>query len=209
MLKIYLSGGMKSQEWRQKIRTSIKNAIFFDPSSPGLEKPTEYTAWNLQMMRKADVVFCFLENEASGIGMALEAGFARALNKLVIFVNERASDIEPSSQKFDTIVATADVSFSALEEGIEFLRKLTEAYEQKEEMMSKQKSGKWEAKLPTEIGRYFFFETEEVGVEDSFFDPDNSASIRWFEDLLRGGGLIYSQPMWVPELPVGKTASKK
>jgi nucleoside 2-deoxyribosyltransferase len=115
MLTVYLSGGMKS-DWQDTVKSSIYNAEWIDPSRHGLSKPDEYTAWDLLGVRKADIVFAYLaEDNPSGIGLALEVGYAKALGKTIVFVDERGGYT-------DIVRSTADVWCDNLDEGIGILR---------------------------------------------------------------------------------------
>ena len=114
-MKVYLAGGMHSN-WREPIKQAM---ACYDPHDHGCVDEQEYTAWDLAGIRRADVLFAYLDaDNPSGYGMATEIGYARALGKLVIFVCEPA---HPQHQYFGMCRAMADVTYTTLEDGIHFL----------------------------------------------------------------------------------------
>lgn len=120
-MTVYLSGGMQSN-WREEVFAACPTLSFVSPQSHGLDVPGEYTAWDLLGVRHGHVLFAYLEaDNASGIGLSLEVGYAKALNKLIIFVDEKPR----TNSHLDIVRATADVCFGTLAEGIRYLRSLT------------------------------------------------------------------------------------
>lgn len=66
-----------------------KKALYFDPRSHQLRQARDYVQRDLAFIQTADIVFAYLEkSNPSGFGLAVELGFARALGKRIIFVNE-------------------------------------------------------------------------------------------------------------------------
>lgn len=51
MITVYLSGGMHS-EWREFVKDSVPRLAYIDPCEHGLDKPGEYTAWDLFGVRQ-------------------------------------------------------------------------------------------------------------------------------------------------------------
>ena len=115
--KIYLAGGMNS-EWRGRVK-QIPNMVFFDPKLKPDKHWSEYVTWDVHFVKQCDICFAYMEKmNPSGYGMAAEMGYARALNKTVIFV------LEPGHEKdryFQFLKQFADVVFSDLNSGIEYL----------------------------------------------------------------------------------------
>ena len=121
MKSIYLSGGMRSN-WASQVTEKVKNFICFDPKDKQLEHDfRQYTAWDLFYVRQCDIFLCYIEKDnPSCLGLALELGYAKALNKLVVLV------IEPENEKFkdkyfDILRASANVNFTNLNEAITFI----------------------------------------------------------------------------------------
>src|SRR5262245_9766764 len=84
---VYLAGGFRTK-WRDRVRR-LEGFIFLDPSQHHLREPRNYTAWDLDAIRRADVVLAYLEKEnPGGYALALEVGYAKALNKRVLFVED-------------------------------------------------------------------------------------------------------------------------
>ena len=80
-MKIYLSGGMHSG-WQKTVKDRLHMTIY-DPRDHQFSHPQSYTAWDRLAIQKCDLVLAYMENDnPSGIGMALEVGYARALNKI-------------------------------------------------------------------------------------------------------------------------------
>jgi len=86
-MKVYLSGGMRSN-WQDIFIEGYPEIEFIDPRSHGLSDPKEYTKWDMEGVRKADLVIAYLEkSNPSGLGLAFEIGYAIGLGKPVIFEN--------------------------------------------------------------------------------------------------------------------------
>lgn len=67
-------------------------AVFFDPRAHGLTESRDYVKRDLSHVRKADIIFAFLEkSNPSGFGLAVELGFAHALSKRIILIDEVGS----------------------------------------------------------------------------------------------------------------------
>jgi len=85
--------------------------------------PAHYTAWDLSHIKASDILFaCMDKDNPSGYGLALEIGYAKALGKTVILVDEKSSENEEFRRYFAIAKETADVYFESLDEGINFLK---------------------------------------------------------------------------------------
>jgi nucleoside 2-deoxyribosyltransferase len=94
MSKVYLAGGMRSG-WQETVMAACPGVEWLDPRTHGLRDPKEYTAWDLQAVRDADVVFAYLEkSNPYGFNLAFEVGYAHALGKPIIFVDEKHAGTE-------------------------------------------------------------------------------------------------------------------
>lgn len=117
---IYLAGGFKSG-WQAKVVGQLPNYTFLDPSQHNIQDPVEYTRWDLNAVRACDIVLAYMEStNPGGYSLALEIGFAHALGKTVLLVDEIK---DPSISKYFEMVRQCSVSiFSNLGQAIEYLR---------------------------------------------------------------------------------------
>jgi nucleoside 2-deoxyribosyltransferase len=92
-MKIYLAGDMKSG-WQDRFAAMLPARLeLIDPRSHGLSDPAAYTAWDLEGVRRADTVVAYMgPHNPSGFGLSIEAGYAHALGKPIIFVDEMTVD---------------------------------------------------------------------------------------------------------------------
>lgn len=121
--KVYLSGGLGS-DWQSKVIKQLgKDFIMYNPREHGLENPKEYTAWDLYHIKTCDLVFAYMEGDnQSGYGLTLEIGYAKALEKTIILVDERSQCDPAFETNFHIVKESASVSFDNLDSGIEYLR---------------------------------------------------------------------------------------
>lgn len=90
MLKVYLAGGMKSG-WQDEVIHKVPDCIFLDPRSHGLIDENQYTRWDLEAIQASNLVFAYLEKtNPGGYALALELGYAKALGKPIILVDEKS-----------------------------------------------------------------------------------------------------------------------
>lgn len=121
-MKIYLSGGSRGDWQDDLIRAITTNGVeFIDPRDWADEQdPQVYTAKDLAGVEAADLVIAFLDDgNPSGIGMALEVGYAKALGKSIV------SFIAPSNPKaryFDIVKAASTTSFTDYKKFVLLLR---------------------------------------------------------------------------------------
>jgi len=125
-MKIYLSGGMRSG-WQQRLKKLLrawlrnmeKNVTYYDPTMHGLDDSPQYTFWDLEHIRKCDLVFAYMERDnPSGIGLALEVGYALGLGKPIILVNESERPY------FDIVENAASVTTDNFEKGVFLLQRM-------------------------------------------------------------------------------------
>jgi hypothetical protein len=122
-LKVYLAGGFKSG-WQDQVIKALPAYDYLDPRSHGFEEKSEYTAWDLEAVRRSDFIFAYLEStNPGGYALALEVGYAKALGKFVVFVDEK-TPADPSVGRYLAMVSeTADVSLANIQEGIAFMQR--------------------------------------------------------------------------------------
>jgi hypothetical protein len=122
-LRIYLAGGFKSG-WQNRLIMALPSFDYFDPRAHGLAMKKEYTAWDLEAIRRCDCVFAYFESQnPGGYALALEVGFAKALGKFVIFVDEKSPSDTQAGRYLEMVAETVDVHFNTFQEGIDFLGK--------------------------------------------------------------------------------------
>ena len=131
-MKVYLAGGMRTN-WQDTVKAITryypeKNFTFFDPRD---KQPTsterkmsleEYGTWDLHFIKQCDIVFAYMEKtNPSGVGMAIEIGYAYGIGKTVILVLE-----EGNEHQLDRYIVfmkkAAHVTFNNLEDGINYLK---------------------------------------------------------------------------------------
>ncbi len=122
--KIYLAGGMKSG-WQDNVINRFLNKFdFFNPRDHQLDKSSEYTIWDLHFVKESDILFAYMEKDnPSGFGLTLELGFAKALNKTIILVDERSAVNESFANRFKIVRESSSITFNNIEDGIKFLER--------------------------------------------------------------------------------------
>ena len=122
--RIYLAGGFRG-EWHEYIIGKLgDNFTFFDPKNHSLESVKMYTAWDLYHVDKCDILFGYMAaDNPSGYGLALEIGYAKAKNKLIILVDERSKNDIEFSKYFSICHESSNVIFENLDDAIEYLKK--------------------------------------------------------------------------------------
>jgi hypothetical protein len=116
---MYLAGGFRSG-WQRKVCERLGEIyLILDPSAHGILDRCEYTKWDLDAIRKCDVVLAYMESSnPAGYSLTLEVGFAHALGKVIIFVDE----VDPDRTRFfDMVHAIASRVYSSLDDALEAL----------------------------------------------------------------------------------------
>lgn len=115
-LVVYLAGGFHSR-WQDVVRARLPNLEFLDPSQHNIESPEEYTAWDLEAVRRCDVLFGNMEaSNPGGYALALEIGYAKALGKRIYLVDALVD--EKARKYFEMVRQCADLTFQDLESAI-------------------------------------------------------------------------------------------
>lgn len=116
-MRVYLAGGMKSG-WQEVVKSAVPDHVYIDPSTHNLVEPDQYTMWDLAGVNRCDWVFAYMEeSNPSGIGMAVEIGYAKALNKPIIFVDGKKED-----HRLGMVRSCASMIVQDLDTGIMFLQ---------------------------------------------------------------------------------------
>ena len=122
---VYLSGGHYSG-WQDKVVIADESFAYKDPSKNGLTDPKLYTEWDLDAIRNSDIIFAYLEEKnPGGYALSLEIGYAAALGKLIILVDEKSLCSRDVGQYLKIVQETSNIVFDTLEEGINYLKKLS------------------------------------------------------------------------------------
>lgn len=88
-MKIYLAGGMKSG-WQDTVKERVKQHEYYDPRIDTDQlRNFNIAQQDFAGVDWADMVFAYFEiDNPSGIGLALEVGYAVAGGKRVVIVDE-------------------------------------------------------------------------------------------------------------------------
>lgn len=117
---IYLAGGFRSG-WQLKVMAMLPGFDFLDPSAHEIQDPAAYTKWDLDAIRKSDIILAHMESSnPAGYALALEIGFAHALEKEVILV-DRIED-PTISRYFEMVRQCSNKIFHAMPEAIQYLQ---------------------------------------------------------------------------------------
>jgi nucleoside 2-deoxyribosyltransferase len=120
---VYLAGGFKSG-WQTELMKELPEYDYFDPRLHGLVNKSEYTAWDLEAVRRCDLLFAYIESKnPGGYALALEVGYAKALGKFVVLVDEKSASDASVGRYLEMISQTADVTFNKLQDGIAFIKR--------------------------------------------------------------------------------------
>jgi nucleoside 2-deoxyribosyltransferase len=119
---VYLAGGFHSG-WQDIVKMKLTGFRFFDPREHRLEAPGEYTKWDLDAIQQSDWVFAYLEtSNPGGYALALEVGFATALSKKILLVDEKSVTDATLARSLAMLHVCSDACLSSLEEGIEYMK---------------------------------------------------------------------------------------
>lgn len=119
---IYLAGGFRGG-WHDLVVEILNDSfIIFNPQAHDLENPNKYTYWDLFYVDKCDILLGYMtEDNPSGYGLALEIGYAKAKNKLIILVDDRSKNDLSFKRYFAICHESADIICDSLEEAIKYL----------------------------------------------------------------------------------------
>lgn len=124
--KVYLAGGMKSG-WQDKIIQQFENKFtFLNPRDHHLNISEQYTIWDLHYVNKADIILAYMEKDnPSGYGLTLEVGYAKALNKTIILIDERSAIDTSFANRFKIVRESSNVVFNNLNDGLAFFERFS------------------------------------------------------------------------------------
>jgi nucleoside 2-deoxyribosyltransferase len=128
-MRIYLAGGMKS-DWRKDLMRLVSSGsgAMWNPDhgihwlDPRKHKQLDYRAFvdlDLRMIDNADVVVAHIDPEnPSGLGTSAEIGYAKAMNKTVIYVPSYQGRKGSRGRKYGEtfLIGCADIISNTLED---------------------------------------------------------------------------------------------
>ena len=119
-VKIYLAGGFRSG-WQSAVKEALPNCEFHDPSLHNLQDSKAYTEWDLAAVRESDIVLANMEqSNPGGFSLALEVGYAKALGKKIVFVDQT---LDPTLNRyFEMVRQVSDVVFTDLQKAIAYIK---------------------------------------------------------------------------------------
>lgn len=121
---VYLAGGFHSG-WQNNVTPKLANIKVIDPSKNPFRSEHAYTAWDLEAIRRSDWILAYLEAaNPGGYALSLEVGFAKALGKRIIFVDEKSDEHARRGTYLAMVRACADYNPRSLEDAIALLRQL-------------------------------------------------------------------------------------
>ena len=121
--KIYLAGGFKGGWHQEVIRTLGDDFLCFNPQTHKLDDAEKYTAWDLYHVDKCDILLGYMtEDNPSGYGLALEIGYAKAQQKLILLIDKRSPKDEGFKRYFSICHQSANIIFNDLDDAIEYLK---------------------------------------------------------------------------------------
>lgn len=123
-MRIYLAGDIRDNFWRGVVVDRAPRHFYLDPTEHDSEHAEDaYTYLDKEQIRMADAVFAYLDpNNPSLYGTSHEIGYADGLGIPVFLVDELDGD--PRQKWFGMARSTAQVVFSSLTRGIDFLNSL-------------------------------------------------------------------------------------
>lgn len=126
-MKIYLAGDMHSG-WQDELAAALGDGFdLIDPrNQPKTDDPEIYTAWDLMGIRESDAVVALMgPHNPSGYGLCVEAGYAHALGKPVVFIDLLGSDWR--AKYFGMVKAAASSVVPSIAEAVTVIARLRAA----------------------------------------------------------------------------------
>jgi len=132
-LKIYLAGDIsKKNRWRFKVINALEGLPIewlspvdeadycYSQLKKRYEENQFFVFADYMKIDKADIVFAYLRRcDSRHSGTSAEIGYARAKGKFIIYVNDMP---KTEAYLYEFIQRTADIAFTRLRDGIEFLK---------------------------------------------------------------------------------------
>lgn len=116
---VYLAGGFKSQ-WQLIAHEVLNDFVLKDPSRHYIDDPVQYTQWDLNAIEHSDILLANMESSnPGGYALALEVGYAKALGKQIILVDQIESDM--IKKYFEMVRQCSDHVFYNLDDALGFI----------------------------------------------------------------------------------------
>ncbi len=111
--KIYLAGGFKSG-WQDRVTLLLPSLVFLDPREHKLDNAAEYTKWDLEAIQQSDLILAYMEKgNPGGYALSLEIGYAKALGKKIILIDEH--DDTQRHRYFEMVREVADECYDSFD----------------------------------------------------------------------------------------------
>lgn len=130
-LYVYLSGGLHGY-WQDRVMGAVPDAIYYNPKMlMGLwdDDMRSVVATELRWIQSCSIVFAYMERDnPSGVGLATELGYAKALGKYTILVCEKLDRYDNIDRYWMFPALVADYHTRSLKDGIKHLKEALERY---------------------------------------------------------------------------------
>ena len=116
---IYLAGGMKTG-WQDRVAAHLAGHELLDPRSWSDPDPKIYTERDLSAIRKSDALLVQMGSDnPSGFGLSVELGYAKALCKHIVFLDQISDDWRSRyfgmhREMADKVCTTVDEAITAI-----------------------------------------------------------------------------------------------
>ncbi len=116
---VYLAGDPKSG-WQARVCRAIEDLQIVDPTRHNLAEPKEWTLRGLRAIKESDIVLAYVEKDNQhGHSLALELGYAKALGKTILLVEEHGTGEQ--EKQFQMVREVADHCFDTLGDAVSYL----------------------------------------------------------------------------------------
>ncbi|MCW8112066.1 nucleoside 2-deoxyribosyltransferase domain-containing protein [Yersinia intermedia] len=116
---VYLAGGFKSQ-WQLIAYEVLNDFVLKDPSQHHIDDPIQYTQWDLNAIEHSDILLANMESSnPGGYALALEVGYAKALGKQIILVDQIENDM--IKKYFEMVRQCSDHVFDSLDDALNYI----------------------------------------------------------------------------------------
>lgn len=124
MTRIYLAGGFQT-DWQDRLIERYPAVDFEDPRIHGLSDEEDYTEWDLAAIRRSEILFGYFEaSNPAGFALALEIGYAKALEKEIIYVDEMSEHGQVPSRYLGMMRAVSDRTFTSFDKAVDYVSTL-------------------------------------------------------------------------------------
>lgn len=137
MLHVYLAGGFRAtyggerwQVWAHTKKLASNQIRVFDPSAhQSITDVAYYSTLDFAALKQCDVVLAYMDKEnPGGYALATEIGYAHALGKLILLVDEK-SETDPKFARYFAMTRYPCLVFPNLEEATSYLRTYAQTYQ--------------------------------------------------------------------------------